>query len=162
VIAGINHGANLGDDVLYSGTVAAAIEGRYLGLPAIAVSLVGEDPQHFATAAQAVAHLLQKLQNDPLPADTILNVNVPDIPIDELCGYKATRLGFRHKAEPMIPMQDPKGRPIYWVGAAGAGQDAGEDTDFHAIERGYVSVTPLQVDLTRYDALDSVAAWLRD
>jgi 5'-nucleotidase len=160
VIAGINHGANLGDDVLYSGTVAAAIEGRFLGLPAMAVSLTGEKPQHFATAAQASCLLLRKLQNNPLPADIILNVNVPDVPAEELQGYKTTRLGFRHRSEAMIRMEDPKGQPVYWVGAAGAGQDAGEGTDFHAVEHGYVSVTPLQVDLTRHSALADVQTWL--
>lgn len=160
VIAGINHGSNLGDDVLYSGTVAAAIEGRFLGLPAMAVSLASEQPEHFVTAANAACELLQKLKNNPLPADIILNVNVPDLPADELLGFKTTRLGFRHRSEAMIRMEDPKGQPVYWVGAAGAGQDAGEGTDFHAVENGYVSVTPLQVDLTRHSALDDVEGWL--
>ena len=161
VVAGINHGSNLGDDVLYSGTVAAAIEGRFLGLPAIAVSLTGDDPKHFATAAKAVCNLIERLKNHPLPADTILNVNVPDVPYSELCGYQATRLGFRHRAEAMVKAQDPKGHPIYWVGPAGSSQDAGPGTDFHAIEERYVSVTPLQVDLTRYDAIETLGQWLQ-
>jgi 5'-nucleotidase len=161
VVAGINHGSNLGDDVLYSGTVAAAIEGRFLGLPAIAVSLTGDDPQHFSTAAQAACSLIERLWNHPLPADTILNVNVPDVPHSELRGYQATRLGFRHRSEPMVKAVDPKGQPIYWVGPAGSGQDAGPGTDFHAIGEGFVSVTPIQVDLTRYDAIETLGSWLQ-
>jgi len=161
VVAGINHGANLGDDVLYSGTVAAAIEGRFLGLPAIAVSLTGDDPQHFSTAAQATCSLIERLWNHPLPADTILNVNVPDVPFDELRGYQATRLGFRHRSEPMVQAVDPKGQPIYWVGPAGSGQDAGPGTDFHAVGEGFVSVTPMQVDLTRYDAIETLGVCLQ-
>lgn len=161
VVAGINHGSNLGDDVLYSGTVAAAIEGRFLGLPAIAVSLTGDDPQHFSTAAQAACSLIERLWSHPLPADTILNVNVPDVPYSELRGYQATRLGFRHRSEAMIQAVDPKGRPIYWVGPAGSGADAGPGTDFHAVGEGYVSVTPMQVDLTRYDAIETLGTWLR-
>ena len=161
VVAGINHGSNLGDDVLYSGTVAAAIEGRFLGLPAIAVSLAGDDPRHFATAAQAVCSLIERLKNHPLPADTILNVNVPDVPYDELRGYQATRLGFRHRAEAMVKTNDPKGKPVYWVGPAGSSQDAGPGTDFHAVSERYVSVTPIQVDLTRYDAIETLGQWLQ-
>jgi 5'-nucleotidase len=161
VVAGINHGSNLGDDVLYSGTVAAAIEGRFLGLPAIAVSLAGDDPRHFATAAQAVCSLIERLKNHPLPADTILNVNVPDVPYAELRGYQATRLGFRHRAEAMVKTNDPKGKPVYWVGPAGSSQDAGPGTDFHAVRERYVSVTPIQVDLTRYDAIETLGEWLQ-
>ena len=161
VVAGINHGSNLGDDVLYSGTVAAAIEGRFLGLPAIAVSLTGDDPQHFSTAAQAACSLIERLWNHPLPADTILNVNVPDVPHSELRGYQATRLGFRHRSEAMVKAVDPKGQPIYWVGPAGSGQDAGPGTDFHAVGEGFVSVTPIQVDLTRYDAIEILGTWLQ-
>ncbi|MCC7258046.1 MAG: 5'/3'-nucleotidase SurE [Gammaproteobacteria bacterium] len=160
VIAGINHGANLGDDVLYSGTVAAAVEGRFLGLPAIAVSLAGTAPRHFDSAGQAIRLLLQQLQSTPLPSDTILNINVPDLPYGEIAGFAATRLGYRHRSEPVIETRDPKGRPVFWVGAAGAGQDAGPGTDFHAIEHGRVSVTPLQFDLTRHTALDALARWL--
>lgn len=160
VIAGINHGANLGDDVLYSGTVAAAVEGRFLGLPAIAVSLVGHEPRHFDTAGQAVRSLFNRLVAEPLPSDTILNINVPDIPYGEIRGFKATRLGYRHRAEPVVPAKDPKGQTVYWVGAAGQGQDAGPGTDFHAIEHGFVSVTPLQIDLTRHEAIETLANWL--
>ncbi|HLQ25820.1 MAG TPA: 5'/3'-nucleotidase SurE [Acidiferrobacterales bacterium] len=160
VIAGINRGANLGDDVIYSGTVAAAMEGRFLGLPAIAVSLVGPKGAHYASAADVVIHLFNRLQQDPLPADTILNVNVPDLPLQEIAGLEATRLGHRHKAEPAIRDTDPYGSPIYWVGPSGAEADAGPGTDFFAIKRNFVSITPLQVDLTRYAALDQVSSWL--
>ncbi|MFO1435977.1 MAG: 5'/3'-nucleotidase SurE [Gammaproteobacteria bacterium] len=162
VVAGINAGANLGDDVLYSGTVAAAMEGRFLGLPAIAVSLVGEHLTHYATAARVIERLIRTMQYHPLPADTILNVNVPDMPWEQLQGFEATRLGHRHKAEPAVRTQDPRGRTIYWVGAAGPEEDAGPGTDFHALRRNCVSITPLQVDLTRYTALDTVAKWLQD
>lgn len=162
VFAGINHGANLGDDVLYSGTVAAATEGRFLGLPAVAVSLAYGDsgPQYFHTAAQVAVELLQNIQAHPLPADTILNVNVPDLPYAQLRGYQATRLGNRHKAEAVLTSHDPRGQVIYWVGPAGPEQDAGPGTDFHAIRNGYVSVTPLQIDLTRYRDLEILANWL--
>jgi 5'-nucleotidase len=161
VISGINRGGNLGDDVIYSGTVAAAMEGRFLGLPAIAVSLVGHAGNHFDTAASVVTRLVERLRHEPLPADTILNVNVPDIPRELLTGIEATRLGHRHKAEPVIRAADPHGQPIYWVGAPGAEADAGPGTDFDAIRRQAVSITPLHVDLTRYTALDQVSSWLR-
>ena len=161
VLSGINAGANLGDDVIYSGTVAAAMEGRFLGLPAIALSLVYEDrPTHYATAAEAAARLISQLRADPLPADTILNVNVPDLPWEEIQGFEVTRLGHRHRAEPTIRMIDPRGRPMYWIGPAGAEQDAGPGTDFHAVRRGFISVTPMHVDLTRYQALEQVSGWL--
>lgn len=160
VIAGINHGANLGDDVLYSGTVAAAMEGRFLGLPAMAVSLASRTPTHFATAAKVVTHLLDRLENATLPANTILNINVPDCPFAELQGFEATRLGHRHKAEPVVRAADPQGRPIYWVGPPGAADDAGSGTDFYAIAAKRVSVTPLHVDLTRRSVLPQLAAWL--
>jgi len=160
VIAGINAGSNMGDDVIYSGTVAAAMEGRFLGLPAIAVSLVGEKLRHYDSAARVVVKLLARLENDPLPADTILNVNVPDVPWEAIEGFEATRLGRRHKSEPVVKMQDPRGRDIYWVGPVGAEQDAGPGTDFFAVRNNRVSLTPLHVDLTRYRALDQVASWL--
>lgn len=162
VISGINHGANLGDDVIYSGTVAAAMEGRFLGLPAIAVSLVGRKGTHFETAARVVVDLLDRLKSHPLPGDTILNVNVPDIPFDALQGIEATRLGHRHKAEPVVKSADPHGNSIYWVGPPGAEADAGPGTDFHAIRMQRVSVTPLHVDLTRHATLDHLSTWLGD
>ncbi|MEJ2554423.1 MAG: 5'/3'-nucleotidase SurE [Gammaproteobacteria bacterium] len=142
------------------GTVAAAVEGRFLGLPAIAVSLLGVEPQHYATAAEVAKRLVMRLQHQPLPADTILNVNVPDLSWQELAGFEATRLGHRHKSEPVIKSRDPRGREIYWVGAAGPEADAGPGTDFHAVCHGRVSITPLQVDLTRYSALETVASWV--
>lgn len=160
VFAGINHGANLGDDVIYSGTVAAATEGRFLGLPAVAISLGGVNPTHFETAARIAVNLFQNIRRYPLPADTILNVNVPDLPLGQIKGFQATRLGQRHKAEPVVRGRDPRGREIFWVGAAGPEQDAGPGTDFHALRDGYVSITPLQIDLTRYDSLERLAAWL--
>jgi len=162
VVAGINSGANLGDDVLYSGTVAAAMEGRFLGFPAIALSLVTDRPTHYDTAARVAVDLVRRCSSGSLPADTILNVNVPDVPWNELKGMHATRLGHRHKSEPVIKEIDPRGRPIYWVGPAGSEQDAGPGTDFHAVRNGYVSVTPIHVDLTRVDVMDQVKACLGD
>ena len=160
VVSGVNHGANLGDDVIYSGTVAAAMEGRFLGLPAIAVSLVGQHGQHFATAARVARDLVTRLQDNPLPGDTILNVNVPALPFDELAGIEVTRLGFRHRSEPLVKETDPRGRTIYWIGPAGPGQDAGPGTDFDAVQRGAVAVTPLTVDLTRHASLPQLTDWL--
>lgn len=163
VVSGINDGANLGDDVLYSGTVAAAIEGRFLGLPTMAVSLCTEtgSGRHFASAGRIARELVDHLMRSPLHASMILNINVPDRPYAEIKGVRATRLGNRHRSEAVVRMQDPRGRPIYWVGPAGAGQDAGPGTDFDAIANGYVSVTPLQIDLTRHSALDALGGWLR-
>lgn len=160
VFAGINHGSNLGDDVWYSGTVAAATEGRFLGLPAIAISLAGNNPTHFETAGAVAVKLLQQLIQHPLPQDTLLNVNVPDIPLTALQGFQVTRLGQRHKSEPVIKSTDPRGRPIYWVGPPGSEQDAGPGTDFYAINAGYVSLTPLQLDLTRHDKLEQLNSWI--
>lgn len=160
VVSGINAGANMGDDVLYSGTVAAAMEGRFLGLPAIAVSMASHKPVHFATAGRVAVTLVQQLLSHPLPPDTILNVNVPDVPWEALAGFEATRLGQRHKSEPVVKGEDPRGRALYWVGPAGAEQDAGPGTDFHAVRHNRVSVTPIQVDLTRHNAVAAVAAWL--
>lgn len=160
VVSGINHGANLGDDVLYSGTVAAAMEGRFLGLPALAVSLVGQGGEHLDTAGRVAVRLVRGLRDDPLPRDTILNVNVPQLPWEKLGGWSCTRLGNRHRAEAAVRSTDPRGREIYWIGAAGPEADAGPGTDFHAVAAGRVSVTPLQVDLTRHKALPDLEAWL--
>lgn len=161
VVSGINDGANLGDDVLYSGTVAAAVEGRFLGLPTMAVSLVVSNGRYFDTAARVAAELVMRLARSPLHASMILNVNVPDVPYEHLRGLKTTRLGHRHRSESVVRTRDPRGRSVYWVGPAGEGADAGEGTDFAAIADGYVSVTPLQVDLTRHSALSDVDEWLR-
>ena len=162
VVSGVNDGANLGDDVLYSGTVAAAIEGRFLGLTTVAVSLCTEQggPRHFATAARVAREIVDRLIEAPLDRGMILNVNVPDLPYEQLRGLRATRLCNRHRSEPVIRASDPRGRPVYWIGPAGAGQEAGPGTDFHAVAEGFVSVTPLQIDLTRHAALGTVAQWL--
>lgn len=161
VVSGINAGANMGDDVLYSGTVAAATEGRFLGYPAIALSMDSHEPQHYATGAWVALELVRRLSQEDLPSDSILNVNVPDLPRESIKGFKATRLGHRYRAEPVVKSQDPRGRPIYWIGPAGSEQDAGPGTDFHAVRNGYVSVTPLQVDLTRHGALTELGYWLQ-
>lgn len=162
VVAGINAGANMGDDVIYSGTVAAATEGRFLGFPAIAISTASHDPEHFASAAQIAVQLIERLQRKPLAAESILNVNVPDLPLADIQGIRITRLGHRHKAEPVVRELDPRGRPIYWVGPAGPEQDAGSGTDFYALRNACVSITPLQVDLTRHAVIESLRHWLED
>ena len=161
VVAGINAGANMGDDVLYSGTVAAATEGRFLGLPAMAISMNAQNPCHFTTGAKVALELVMRLRDHPLGSDVILNVNVPDLPYEALKGYQSTRLGNRHKAEPVIKDRDPRGNTIYWVGPPGAEQDAGPGTDFYAVREGYISVTPLQVDLTRHSLLSPLEKWLQ-
>ena len=162
VVSGINNTANLGDDVIYSGTVAAAMEGRFLGLPAVAMSLATADHKglHFETAARAAVAIIARLRSDPLPADTILNVNVPDLPWGEIRGFETSRLGHRHRAEPCIPQQDPRGRQWWWIGAAGPEADAGPGTDFNAVRTGHIAITPIHVDLTRYQALEQVASWV--
>ncbi len=160
VVSGINHGANMGDDTIYSGTVAAATEGYLLGIPSIAVSLVSGQGNHFETAAQVAAALVTRIQGAPFREPTLLNVNVPDVPYEQIRGMLITRLGRRHKAEPVIRSRNPRGEPIYWVGAAGPAADAGEGTDFDAVNRGWVSLTPLQVDLTHYQQLDVLKDWL--
>jgi 5'-nucleotidase len=160
VVSGINHGANLGDDVIYSGTVAAATEGRYMGLPAIAVSLNNYQGGHFASAARITAEIIQRLKKHPLPADQILNINVPDLPYEQIKGIQVTRQGRRHRAESMLKTKDPHGRDIYWYGSVGSEQDAGPGTDFHAVANGYCSVTPLSVDMTAYQSIDAMQVWL--
>ncbi|WP_111977048.1 5'/3'-nucleotidase SurE [Algibacillus agarilyticus] len=157
VIAGINHGPNLGDDVVYSGTVAAAMEGRHMGHTAIAVSLVGTT--HFKTAALVIKNLINQLPNLQLSAKQILNINVPDIPFDQLKGYKITRCGSRHRATSMTKSQDPYGRDIYWYGPQGPEQEEDDTTDFAAVKSGYVSVTPLSVDMTAYTSLPLLNDW---
>jgi 5'-nucleotidase len=161
VVSGINAGANLGDDTLYSGTVAAAMEGRHLGCAAIAISSCGPSPQHYDTAARVALQLVERLRQAPLPGDTILNVNVPDVPYESLQGFEVTRLGNRHASQPAVPGTDPRGRPIWWIGAAGAEQDAGPGTDFNAVINNRVSITPLLVDFTRYSLLERLGDWVR-
>lgn len=159
VISGINLGANMGDDTIYSGTVAAATEGYLLGIPSLAISLASKTAAHFETAAAIAVELVDRHAGAAL-GPWLLNVNVPDIPHAALKGYRVTRLGRRHRAEDVIKAKSPRGETVYWVGAAGAAADAGEGTDFHAVEQGYASVTPLQIDLTHHDQMASVAAWM--
>ena len=160
VVAGINNGANLGDDTLYSGTVAAATEGRHLGLPAIAVSLCSKQEAHYETAAEVAMKIINKLSSHPLPKDQIININVPDIPLAELKGIKVTRLGARHKADTMTEQIDPWGRSVFWYGSLGSESDAGEGTDFYAVNQGYAAVTPLKVDMTAHESIDAMSSWL--
>ena len=160
VISGVNDGANMGDDTIYSGTVAAATEGFLLGIPSLAVSLVAGDGDHFATAARVAADLAQRFARQPLGQPALLNINVPDVPYEALRGLEVTRLGKRHKAEPVVKSITPRGEMVYWVGAAGSAQDAGEGTDFNAVARTAVSVTPLQVDLTQFPQLPLLRNWL--
>lgn len=160
VISGINKGANLGDDVLYSGTVAAAMEGRNMGFPAVAISLAGKESIHYATAAEVMRRLLSRLKDFSLSSNIILNVNVPDLPLSDIQGYLLTRLGCRHRADTIVPALDPVGNDVFWIGPPSEPQDVGEGTDFDAIERGYVSITPLAVDFTAYASFDSVNSWV--
>ncbi|HEY3432292.1 MAG TPA: 5'/3'-nucleotidase SurE [Rhodocyclaceae bacterium] len=163
VLSGINNGANMGDDTLYSGTVAAATEGYLLGVPSIAISLAGKHGKavaHYDAAAQVACDLVRQFQRKAFPVPVLLNVNVPDIPYDQIQGVRITRLGRRHKAEPVVRQQNPRGETVYWVGPAGAAADAGEGTDFHAVANGYVSITPLQIDLTHVGQLETLKEWL--
>jgi len=160
VVSGINTHANLGDDIIYSGTVAAATEGRHLGLPAIAVSLVNDGHFHYETAARVVRVLLENERPLVLGSRSILNVNVPDVPWEELAGIRVTRLGHRERAEGAVPMTCPRGKERYWIGAAGVGGDAGPGTDFNAVREGYVSVTPVHIDMTRHEALSRLRDWV--
>jgi 5'-nucleotidase len=159
VVSGVNDGANMGDDTIYSGTVAAATEGYLLGVPSIAVSLASFEGRHFATAGRVARELVQRFSATPFPEPILLNVNVPDIPYADLRGIKVTRLGRRHKAEPAVKSVSPRGETMYWIGAAGPAADAGEGTDFHAVENGWVSITPLQIDLTHAAQVSDVRRW---
>jgi 5'-nucleotidase len=161
VVSGINHGANMGDDTIYSGTVAAATEGFLLGIPSIAISLVASGNDRYETAARIAVELVQRFKTSPLQLPVLLNVNVPDVPYERLRGFEVTRLGKRHKAEPVVKSTTPRGDLVYWIGAAGGAQDAGEGTDFYAVGNHVVSITPLQMDLTRYSQLEGVKEWLR-
>jgi len=162
VIAGINKGPNLGNDTLYSGTVAAATEGRHMGIPAIAISLLGKHEQHYQTAAVITTKIIKRIQEHPLAVDQILNINVPDVPLSEIKGIKVTRLGHRHQAETMKKMQDPWQRDIYWYGCLGEELDGGEGTDFHAVANNYVSVTPLTVDMTAHNSINNMTKWISE
>ena len=159
VVSGINLGANMGDDTIYSGTVAAATEGYLLGIPSIAISLASRNATHFETAAKVAVDLVQRHARAPA-GPWLLNVNVPDIPLADLLGTKVTRLGRRHKAEDVIRAKNPRGDTVYWVGSAGEAADAGEGTDFHAVATRHVSITPLQIDLTHRDLMPGVGQWL--
>ncbi|TJZ73562.1 5'/3'-nucleotidase SurE [Chitiniphilus eburneus] len=160
VVSGINHGANMGEDTIYSGTVAAATEGYLLGVPALAVSLASRSPRHYDAAAQVAQDLVAHCQRQPFRGAVLLNVNVPDLPYAQIKGFKTTRLGHRHRSAPVIKAENPRGEPIWWVGPVGEVADAGEGTDFHAVAEGYVSVTPLSIDLTAYAQLDFISTWL--
>lgn len=161
IVSGINHGANMGDDTIYSGTVAAATEGFLLGIPSIAISLTSFEGKHFESAGQVAKDLVERFMRQSIGQPVLLNVNVPDLPYEQLGGMEVTRLGKRHKAEPVVKMQSPRRETVYWIGAAGAAQDAGPGTDFHAVERGMVSVTPLQIDLTHVSQLPTIRAWMQ-
>ncbi|MDH4216838.1 MAG: 5'/3'-nucleotidase SurE [Gallionella sp.] len=160
VVSGINSGSNMGDDTVYSGTVAAATEGFLLGIPSIAVSLEGRKFANYEAAARVATDLVQRFARQKHSLPWLLNVNVPDIPYEQLQGTVVTRLGKRHKAEPVVKASNPHGETVYWVGAAGKAQDAGEGTDFHAVANRRVSITPLQIDLTQYNQLDAVRGWI--
>ena len=160
VVSGVNHGANMGDDTIYSGTVAAATEGFLLGIPALAVSLVADGHDNFATAARIAAEIVERFMRKRLGEPTLLNINVPDVPYEGLRGIEITRLGKRHKAEPVVKSATPRGETVYWVGAAGSAQDAGEGTDFNAAARSVVSVTPLQMDLTHFARMQTIKDWI--
>jgi 5'-nucleotidase len=160
VVSGINLGANMGDDTIYSGTVAAAMEGFLLGIPAIAVSLTSKAGRHFATAARIARDLVRQFQTRPIEHPVLLNVNVPDVPFEALAGSDVTRLGKRHKAEGVVKVENPRGELMYWIGAAGAAQDAGPGTDFHAVSANRVSITPLQIDLTHAPQIARIRDWL--
>ena len=160
VVSGINHGANMGDDTIYSGTVAAATEGFLLGIPSVAVSLASKSAGNYPTAARVAREIVERFSRNPIDFPVLLNVNVPDVPYEQLAGTEITRLGRRHRAEPVIKQVNPRGETVYWVGAAGEAQDAGEGTDFHAVANRRVSVTPLQMDLTQYARIDSVRDWI--
>jgi len=160
VVTGINFGPNLGDDVIYSGTVAGAIEGRFIGLPSIAISLASFECEHFETAGAIAKQLVAQIDKAPLSYNTIMNVNVPDVPLSKIKGIKSTRLGNRHQSSPSI--QDENNPSLFWIGENGQEADNGEGTDFHAIANNFVSVTPLQIDLTKYSEVKQVSDWLED
>jgi 5'-nucleotidase len=160
VVSGVNLGANMGDDTIYSGTVAAAAEGYLLGIPSVALSLTSKTGEHFQSAIGIALQILERLKRRPFAEPVLLNVNVPDIAPDALAGVEVTRLGRRHKAEPVVKLKTPRGETAYWIGPAGAAADAGPGTDFHAVEANRVSVTPLRMDLTHNVQLEKAKEWL--
>ncbi|MBX3618093.1 5'/3'-nucleotidase SurE [Nitrosomonas sp.] len=162
IVSGVNHGANMGDDTIYSGTVAAATEGFLLGIPSLAVSLVSASHGNYMTAARVAADMVRRFREAEIQSPVLLNINVPDIEYQQLQGIEITRLGRRHKAEPVIKSQNPRGETLYWVGAAGPAQDAGKGTDFYAVQHNRVSITPLQIDLTHYDQISLITRWLNN
>lgn len=161
IVSGINLGANMGDDTIYSGTVAAATEGFLLGIPSIAVSLTSHEGKHFETAGKVARELVERFIRQPIAQPLLLNVNVPDVPHEQIAGIEVTRLGKRHKAEPVVKMLSPRNETVYWIGAAGAAQDAGPGTDFNAVDRNCVSLTPLQIDLTHNAQLQTIRGWMQ-
>ncbi|MBC7756307.1 MAG: 5'/3'-nucleotidase SurE [Bdellovibrio sp.] len=161
VVSGINDGANMGDDTIYSGTVAAAMEGYLLGIPSLAFSMSQHNATHFETAARIAVEMVQHYQKTGFASPTLLNVNVPDVPYDQLKGRVVTRLGKRHKAEPVIQLKTPRNETVYWVGAAGKPNDGGEGTDFYAVSQNMVSISPIQVDLTKHTQMDEIKHWLQ-
>jgi 5'-nucleotidase len=160
IVSGINLGANMGDDTIYSGTVAAATEGYLLGIPSIALSLSSREGRHLETAGRVARELVARFREVPLTGPMLLNVNIPDVPPDAIEGYEVTRLGKRHKAEPVIRATTPRNETVYWIGAAGEASDAGPGTDFHAVASNRVSITPLQMDLTHSRQMPMVREWL--
>jgi 5'-nucleotidase len=160
IISGINDGANMGDDTIYSGTVAAAMEGYLLNIPSIAISMSQHEATHFDAAAKIATELVEHYMHNPFEAPMLLNVNVPDIPYQELKGKVITRLGKRHKAEPVIKLKTPRGEQVYWIGAAGQPNDGGEGTDFHAVASNQVSITPIRADLTKHEQISALKNWL--
>lgn len=162
VVSGINAGANLGDDALYSGTLAAAVEGRFLAHTAVSLSVTSWQPDHWEDAAELAWQLLRRVDQLALPARTVLNVNIPNLPIEQIKGFRLTRLGHRLRASDVEPIIDPRGRRAFWIGVAGEPADSGEGTDFHAISNDYISVTPVHADMTRYDTFSAIQSWLDD
>lgn len=160
VVSGINDGPNMADDTLYSGTIAAAIEGRFLGVPSLAVSMGTFHARHFDDAARTVVTLVQSIALARLPEDTILNINIPDLPLSEIQGWEATRLGTRLPPNYAAVDASPRGQPLYWLGPAGDPDDNSSGTDFHALANNRVSITPLKVDMTRHESLAQVQRWL--
>jgi 5'-nucleotidase len=161
IVSGINNGANMGDDTLYSGTVAAAAEGYLFGIPSIAFSLVSKAWSNLAAAVQHARSMVAHQLKNPIAGPVLLNVNIPDLPFSEIKGVQATRLGKRHPSQPVIPTSTPSGETVYWIGPSGAANDDSEGTDFYVLQRGYVSVTPLRLDLTQQAQVEQLGRWVK-